>query len=104
MIGGEVPEAVETLRGKAGAGFCGIGNPAAFRATLESLGARVVEFRTFPDHHNYTREDVDDLTWWAEKLSADATVATTQKDWVKLRLADLAGRPLRRIAPAADAE
>ena len=124
LIGGEVPEAVETLRGKAVAGFCGIGNPAAFRATLESLGARVVEFRAFPDHHNYTREDVDDLTRWAGKLSADATVATTQKDWVKLRLADLAGRPLRavrigltfrdgrdefdaalrRIAPAADAE
>ena len=28
------------------------------------------------------------------RLPADAWVVTTQKDWVKLRLADLGGRPL----------
>jgi tetraacyldisaccharide 4'-kinase len=40
---------------------------------------------------------VDDLRAWAAKLPADAVVATTQKDWVKLRLPDLAGRPLRAV-------
>jgi tetraacyldisaccharide 4'-kinase len=97
LIGGDEPESVESLRGRAVAGFCGIGNPAAFRATLESLGAQVGEFRTFPDHHNYTREDVDDLTRWAATLPTDAAIATTQKDWVKLRLAALTGRPLRAV-------
>jgi tetraacyldisaccharide 4'-kinase len=87
----------EVLNGKPVAGFCGIGNPAAFRRTLEGLGATVVAFRTFPDHHPYTRADVDDLRAWAAELPPDAMVATTQKDWVKLRLPDLAGRPLRAV-------
>jgi tetraacyldisaccharide 4'-kinase len=85
---------VSELRGKAVAGFCGIGNPASFRRTLDDLGAEVRDFRTFADHHNYTREDVDELRRWADTLPADAVVATTQKDFVKLRIAELTGRPL----------
>jgi tetraacyldisaccharide 4'-kinase len=87
----------DELRGKTVGAFCGIGNPAAFRRTLEALGATVAAFRAFPDHHPYTRADVDDLRAWANGLPADAVVATTQKDWVKLRLPDLAGRPLRAV-------
>jgi tetraacyldisaccharide 4'-kinase len=87
----------ECLGGRTVGAFCGIGNPAAFRRTLEGLGATVASFRTFPDHHAYTREDVDDLTRWAETLPADGLIATTQKDWVKLRVAGLAGRPLRAV-------
>jgi tetraacyldisaccharide 4'-kinase len=97
VIGGAELESVETLRGKPVAGFCGIGNPAAFRHTLEGLGATVVDFRTFPDHYPYTREVVDDLRAWANRFPADVVFATTQKDWVKLRLPDLAGRPLRAV-------
>jgi tetraacyldisaccharide 4'-kinase len=87
-------EPVESLAGKPVGAFCGIGNPAAFRRTLESLGATVAGFRAFPDHHAYTREDVEDLTRWAATLPTGAAVATTQKDWVKLRVSELAGRPL----------
>lgn len=85
---------VLSLASKAVGAFCGIGNPAAFRHTLEGLGATVTTFRAFPDHHRYTREDADDLTRWAEALPAGAVIATTQKDWVKLRVPALAGRPL----------
>ena len=42
---------VEELRGRTVAAFAGIGNPAAFRRTLEDLGANVIDFRTYPDHH-----------------------------------------------------
>lgn len=97
LVGGEHPEPVESLRGRAVGAFCGIGNPAAFRRTLEGLGATVAAFRTFADHHAYTAADVSDLRTWAERLPADAVIATTQKDWVKLRLADVAGRPLRAV-------
>jgi tetraacyldisaccharide 4'-kinase len=90
----------ESLRGKTVGAFCGIGNPAAFRRTLESLGATIAEFRSFPDHHAYTRDDVEALQNWATALPADAVIATTQKDWVKLRLADLAGRPLHIVCIA----
>lgn len=97
LVGGADAEPVESLSGRVVAGFCGIGNPAGFRRTLESLGAHVAEFRTFPDHHGYTRADVDDLTRWAEQLPREALIATTQKDWVKLRTAELAGHPVRAV-------
>jgi len=74
------------------AGFCGIGNPDAFLRTLEQCGCRVVAWRTFADHHGYTRGDIDDLGRWAAGLPADAGVVTTQKDLVKIRLDRLGGR------------
>jgi tetraacyldisaccharide 4'-kinase len=54
----------------------------------------VCAFRTYPDHHPYSRDDVDRLRKWAGDLPRDAVIATTQKDHVKLRLSDLADRPL----------
>lgn len=87
----------ESLRGRPVGAFCGIANPAAFRRTLEGLGATVIVFRTFADHHPYTANNVNDLRNWAARLPPDAVVVTTQKDWVKLRLPDLAGRPLRAL-------
>lgn len=87
-------EPVAALQGRPLGIVSGIGNPAAFRRTLADLRASAVGERTFPDHHNYTRSDVDALRTWAETLPADAWIATTQKDWVKLQIPDLAGRPL----------
>jgi tetraacyldisaccharide 4'-kinase len=83
-----------TLAGTTVAGLCGIGNPEAFRRTLTALGARLCDFRVYPDHHAYTRSDVDELQAWGHRLPAGAVVVTTQKDLVKLRLPDLGGRPL----------
>lgn len=77
------------------AAFCGIGNPAAFRRLLEQQGISLIEgaFRVFPDHHRYSRDDVDELRTWATDLRATAVV-TTQKDLVKLELAELGQIPL----------
>jgi tetraacyldisaccharide 4'-kinase len=86
--------ALGTLAGAVVGAFCGIGNPDAFRQTLVSAGATVADTRTFPDHHAYTAADVESLTRWAETLPKDAILATTQKDWVKLRVGELAGRKL----------
>lgn len=72
------------------AAFAGIGNPAAFRATLAGLGGDLVGFRPFPDHHRYTPADLDALRDWAAGLGADLVV-TTLKDLVKVR-ADRSGR------------
>lgn len=95
LIGpGGATAAVRELRGKPVAAVCGIGNPGAFRRTLADLGATVIDTRVYPDHHPYTRDDVAALTAWAAALPADAVVATTQKDWVKLRVGELGGRPL----------
>jgi tetraacyldisaccharide 4'-kinase len=75
------------------AAFCGVGNPDAFRYATRGL-ADVIAFATFPDHHRYTRSDVDWLRAWAEGLPPDAIVVTTHKDLVKLRLIELRDRPL----------
>ena len=91
---GDRVAALDRLRGRPVAAFCGIGNPEAFRRTLHDLGAEVVAFRTFPDHHAYARADVDDLRAWARQQATDCVVVTTQKDLVKLRLTDLGGREL----------
>jgi tetraacyldisaccharide 4'-kinase len=85
---------LELLREHPLGAFCGIGNPLAFRATLEKLGGRLVDFLGFPDHHPYDREDVNKLHAWAERLPEDVVIVTTQKDWVKLRVPQLGGRPL----------
>jgi tetraacyldisaccharide 4'-kinase len=85
---------LELLRGGPAAAFCGIGNPEAFRRSLLDLGTRLEDFRVYPDHHVYSREDVEDLRRWAGCLPTGTTIATTQKDLVKLRLSRLGDRPL----------
>jgi tetraacyldisaccharide 4'-kinase len=85
---------VALLNGATVAAFCGIGNPESFRRTLQDAGARVIAFRTFPDHHAYNVADVEDLRGWAAKEAKDCLVVTTQKDLVKLRLPNLGGQAL----------
>jgi tetraacyldisaccharide 4'-kinase len=84
----------DDLAGRRVAAFCGVGNPDSFRNTLAGAGAEVGEFRTYPDHHPYTREDVEALREWGRRLPPDCTIVTTQKDMVKLRLESLGGRGL----------
>jgi tetraacyldisaccharide 4'-kinase len=70
-----------TLAGKV-LGFCGIGRPEKFDATLRQLGLDVVDMYPFPDHHPYSETDLSRLT----KAAVDygATLVTTQKDFVRL--------------------
>jgi tetraacyldisaccharide 4'-kinase len=76
--------------------FCGIGNPEGFRRTLIPLCRELLELRVFPDHHDYTAEDVRSLERWAIDLGANL-VLTTQKDLVKLRASLLGPAPLRAL-------
>ena len=58
--------------------FCAIGNPAAFRLTLDRLGFAHVPLRIFPDHHRFTTADLSQLRALAGHF------LTTAKDAVKL--------------------
>ena len=89
-------EPVEKLRGQRVAAFCGIGNPAAFRRTLQSLQCEVVAWREFPDHHAFSAADVASLKDWASGQSVDAVVCT-HKDLVKLQVDNFAHFPLRAL-------
>ncbi len=82
-VGDRLP--LEFPRDRAIAAFCGIGNPEGFRRTIANLGAQIVDFRVFPDHHPYSARDIHDLDRWAIETRADL-VLTTQKDLVKIRL------------------
>lgn len=85
---------LDILQSRPIAAFCGIGNPEAFRETLQRLGAACCDFRIFPDHHRYSRADVDSLRDWSSRQPGDCLIVTTQKDLVKIRLSVLGSRPL----------
>ncbi|RLB20540.1 MAG: tetraacyldisaccharide 4'-kinase [Deltaproteobacteria bacterium] len=72
------------LSGKRVIGFAGIGKPEAFRHTLLSLGAEVIYFRKFKDHHRFQKEEIESLREKAITLKADLLI-TTEKDWVRLK-------------------
>jgi tetraacyldisaccharide 4'-kinase len=90
------PHNLAELQGRAVVAFCGIGNPEAFRLTLENLGVPPRAFRVFPDHHAYSRADVEELARFTIAANADLAL-TTQKDLVKLRVASLGGIPLMAL-------
>jgi tetraacyldisaccharide 4'-kinase len=92
--GRQEQKALEEISCRPLAAFCGIGNPEAFRQTLLKLGAVIADFRTFPDHHDYTRNDVEALRTWARQQATECVVVTTQKDLVKLRLDRVGDREL----------
>jgi tetraacyldisaccharide 4'-kinase len=84
---------IDGLRGEKIAAFCGVGNPAGFHHTLQSCGYAIAGFREFPDHHRYSREDIEKLAAWVNSLGAEAAVCT-HKDLVKIGLDSLGGCPL----------
>lgn len=70
------------LAGRSVLAVSGIGNPAAFEATLAGIGAKVAGRLRFPDHHRYCPDDLARVAREAEAAGAEAIV-TTQKDAVK---------------------
>lgn len=74
--------AVERLAGRNVVAFTGIGRPAKFFATLEDLGCRIVTKRSFPDHHEFTPDEIMRLVETAR--ASGATAVTTAKDYARL--------------------
>ncbi len=87
------PEAPpESLAGAEVGIVSGLARPAALRATLEGLGARVVAERRFGDHHRYRPRDLVGLAGGAPLW------ITTEKDALKISADWLAGAELRVLA------
>ena len=74
---------VKTLMGKRILAVCGIGNPNGFVSTLMRCSAESVELLAFPDHHVYTKADIERIYAAFQAAQADLIV-TTQKDEKKL--------------------
>lgn len=62
--------------------FAGIGRPQKFFDSLLEAGANVVESVEFPDHHNFSQEDIMGLVEKAAQY--EAALVTTRKDFVRL--------------------
>ena len=74
--------AAADLAGRKVLAFAGIGRPEKFFATLAEIGADIVARASFPDHHAYTRRDIDQLMARANQLGA--IPVTTEKDAVRI--------------------
>ncbi|MCC5996517.1 MAG: tetraacyldisaccharide 4'-kinase [Oceanicaulis sp.] len=62
--------------------FAGIGRPQKFYDALVRWGGRLSETASFPDHHVYSRGDLNRLADLA--AAHEASLITTEKDWVRL--------------------
>ncbi len=85
----------DDLNGKRTCSFAGIGNPGGFRRTLASIGLAVSDerFKVFPDHHHFTKSELQDIEQWAAGQYAE-TLIVTRKDLVKLNTDRLGAIPL----------
>ena len=79
---------------RAGA-FCGLGNPATFRRTLEGMGVKLVDWIEFDDHHRYRPHELRHI---AQQMAANGAMAlvTTEKD--AINLCDTAGELVAPLA------
>jgi tetraacyldisaccharide 4'-kinase len=76
--------------------FAGIGNPRRFFDLLQFLGADLADTISFPDHHPFSEGDAGNVLARAKQLGAG--LVTTEKDWVRLSMADPRQRELRTTA------
>ena len=74
---GEV-HATDVLRGRRVVAFAGLARPSSFHRTLEALGAEVVAFSHFPDHHLFGPGELGALE--RQAAAAGAWLVTTEKD------------------------
>lgn len=75
--------APKELSGRAVVAFSGIGNPYAFRDSLERLGCRLQRFFIFRDHHLYTEREMRILEEATRQTKAECLL-TTEKDFCRL--------------------
>jgi tetraacyldisaccharide 4'-kinase len=71
------------IRGRRCVAFCGIANPNSFLSLLSALEAEVRGSLSFPDHHPYTRRELEEVAAGARSAGAELLV-TTEKDAVRL--------------------
>lgn len=77
-----VPAETDHLTGKTVFAFAGIARPEKFYTTLEAIGARIADTRSFDDHHIFTPAQIG---WLLDRAAIlDALPVTTEKDWVRL--------------------
>lgn len=80
VIGARLAADGAAFKGKRVFAFAGIGRPQKFVASLEEAGAIVTGAQYFADHHPYSCPEIARL----RRQAGDATLVTTEKDFVRL--------------------
>jgi tetraacyldisaccharide 4'-kinase len=75
---------IADLKGKKMCAFCGIAKPDSFKKSLLAAQSHILSFDTFPDHHNYSRAELEIIKNKFYKNKADLII-TTQKDGMRLQ-------------------
>lgn len=71
-------EELSFIKGRDVSVVSGIGNPQSFEETVKGLGANITGKFIFPDHHDYTEEDINRIN------AGKGLIITTEKDGVRL--------------------
>ncbi|MBW1714244.1 MAG: tetraacyldisaccharide 4'-kinase [Deltaproteobacteria bacterium] len=71
------------LSGKKVVAFAGLAHPDDFLDMVKGLGANVVHFKAFSDHHSFTQDEIGKLAS-CKKVSEGDFLLTTEKDWVRI--------------------
>ncbi len=72
----------EEIKDKKVIAMAGIASPESFYKSLESLGAKIINKHTFPDHHSFSSSEIEVIL--KESQRENAIVITTEKDIVKI--------------------
>ncbi len=78
--GADEMRGTDTLDGKKTALLSNVANPASFHAMAESLGADVVAKIVMPDHHRYTKGDMDAVLTDVRKSGAEILLMTAKDE------------------------
>lgn len=77
------PRKPDAFAGRRFLAFAGIGHPEKFFDTVAAAGGTVVLSRSFPDHHVFTEEDLQEMA--AAARAGELALVTTAKDAARLR-------------------
>ncbi len=78
-----LPKNLENFKNKNLLAFAGIGNPKNFFDLLEKNNLNIQKKISFPDHYNYTNEELNELISYAEKNNLE--IITTEKDFSRIK-------------------
>ncbi len=62
--------------------FSGVGNNSSFHETLKKNNIKILRYFNFPDHYNYTNNDINNIKREAKILKSK--IITTEKDFLRL--------------------
>jgi tetraacyldisaccharide 4'-kinase len=80
---GDIEKPLEFIAGKKVFLFCGIADPYFFKETAEQTETEITGSMFFPDHHFYSEQDIDSITYASIDTGAEVAL-TTEKDMAKI--------------------